>query len=56
MNIGYMAMNTGYGYKDANENGVRDPDEPWVKTTGYLNPLLRRKLDRQLIWLLINNL
>jgi len=26
MNIGYMAMNAGYGYKDANENGIRDAD------------------------------
>jgi len=44
MNIGYMAINTGYGYKDANENGVRDPDEPWVKTPGYLEPLTKKKV------------
>ena len=44
MNIGYMAMNTGYGYKDANENGVRDPDEPWVKTPGYFEPLTKKKV------------
>ena len=34
MNIGYMAINTGYGYKDTNGNGMRDPDEPLVKTPG----------------------
>lgn len=44
MNIGYMAMNTGYGYKDANENGVRDPDEPWVKTPGYFEPLTKKRV------------
>jgi peptide/nickel transport system substrate-binding protein len=44
MNIGYMAMNTGYGYKDANENGVRDPDEPWVKTPGYFEPLTKKQV------------
>ena len=44
MNIGYMAMNEGYGYKDANENGVRDPDEPWVKTPGYFEPLTKKKV------------
>jgi peptide/nickel transport system substrate-binding protein len=44
MNIAYMAMNTGYGYKDANENGVRDPDEPWVKTPGYFEPLTKKKV------------
>ena len=44
MNIGFMAMNTGYGYKDANENGVRDPDEPWVKTPGYFEPLTKKKV------------
>ena len=44
MNIGYVAINTGYGYKDANENGVRDPDEPWVKTPGYFEPLTKKKV------------
>ena len=44
MNIGYMAMNTGYGYEDANENGVRDSDEPWVKTPGYFEPLTKKKV------------
>jgi peptide/nickel transport system substrate-binding protein len=42
-----MAMNTGYGYIDANENGVRDIDiEPLVKTPGYFEPLTK-KLVRQ---------
>lgn len=53
MNIGYMAMNTGYGYKDANKNGRRDPDEPWVKTPGYFEPLTRKKV-RQAINCAIN--
>jgi len=44
MNIGYMAMNNGYGYKDANENGVRDADEPWEKTPGYFEPLTKKKV------------
>jgi len=39
MNVGYLAMNTGYGYYDENENGVQDDDEPWVKTPGYFEPL-----------------
>jgi len=39
MNVGYLAMNTGYGYYDENENGVRDDDESWVKTPGYFEPL-----------------
>jgi len=44
MNVGYMAMNTGYGYKDANENGARDANEPWVKTPGYSEPLTKKKV------------
>jgi len=44
MNVGYMAMNTGYGYKDANGNGVRDSDEPWVKTPGYFEPLTKKEV------------
>ncbi|HBY57962.1 MAG TPA: ABC transporter substrate-binding protein [Candidatus Atribacteria bacterium] len=45
MNIGYMAMNTGYGYIDANKNGVRDLDtEPLVKTPGYFEPLTKKKV------------
>jgi peptide/nickel transport system substrate-binding protein len=39
MNVGYLAMNTGYGYYDENENGVRDSNESWVKTPGYFEPL-----------------
>ena len=42
MNVGYMAMNTGYGYEDANANAVRDSDEPWVKTPGYFEPLTKK--------------
>ena len=45
MNIGYMAINTGYGYIDANENGVHDiADEPLVKTPGYYEPLTKKKV------------
>jgi peptide/nickel transport system substrate-binding protein len=44
MNVGYMAMNSGYGYKDANENGIRDSNEPWVKTPGYYEPLTKKKV------------
>jgi len=45
MNIGYMAMNTGYGYMDENKNGIRDIDaEPLVKTPGYFEPLTKKKV------------
>ncbi len=44
MNIGYMAMNAGYGYNDANGNGIRDADEPLVKTPGYYEPLTKKKV------------
>ena len=45
MNVGYMAMNTGYGYVDANKNGVRDIDtELLVKTPGYYEPLTKKKV------------
>ena len=45
MNIGYMAMNTGYGYIDANKNGMRDLDsEPLIKTPGYFEPLTKKKV------------
>ena len=44
MNVGYMAMNTGYGYIDKNKNGRRDKDEPWVKTPGYFEPLTKKKV------------
>jgi len=54
MNIGYMAMNTGYGYVDANHNGVRDiAEEPLVKTPGYFEPLTKKKV-RQAINLAID--
>jgi ABC-type transport system substrate-binding protein len=44
MNIGYMAINTGYGYLDVNKNGVRDDDEPLEKTPGYLEPLTKKEV------------
>jgi peptide/nickel transport system substrate-binding protein len=45
MNIGFMAMNEGYGYIDANKNGVRDIEtEPWVKTPGYFEPFTKKKV------------
>jgi len=44
MNVGYLAMNSGYGYKDANENGIRDDNEPWVKTPGYYEPLTKKEV------------
>ena len=45
MNVGYMAMNTGYGYIDENKNGIRDLDsEPLVKTPGYFEPLTKKKV------------
>jgi len=44
MNIGYMAMNTGYGYVDANKNGVKDANEPLEKTPGYFEPLTKKKV------------
>jgi ABC-type dipeptide transport system, periplasmic component len=53
MNIGYLAINCGYGYRDSNGNGVADPDEPWEKTPGYLEPLTDKKV-RQAIQHAIN--
>jgi len=45
MNIGYMAINTGYGYIDANNNYARDiEEEPLVKTPGYHEPLTKKKV------------
>jgi peptide/nickel transport system substrate-binding protein len=44
MNVGYMAMNSGYGYKDANKNGIRDPNERWEKTPGFYEPLTKKKV------------
>jgi peptide/nickel transport system substrate-binding protein len=53
MNIGYLAINNGYGYYDTNQNGVHDSDEPWVKTPGYFEPYTNR-LVRQAINFAIN--
>ena len=54
MNVGFMAMNTGYGYIDANKNGIRDvSDEPLVKTPGYFEPLTKKKV-RQAISMAID--
>jgi ABC-type transport system substrate-binding protein len=53
MNVGYLAMNNGYGYNDTNHNGVRDPDEPWVKTPGYFAPFTNRSV-RQAVNYAIN--
>jgi ABC-type transport system substrate-binding protein len=45
MNVGFLAINTGYGYIDANKNGVRDlVDEPLVKTPGYFEPLTKKEV------------
>jgi peptide/nickel transport system substrate-binding protein len=44
MNIGYMAMNTGYGYIDKNKNGVKDANEPLEKTPGYYEPLTKKEV------------
>ena len=44
MNIGYMAMNTGYGYIDDNGNGKRDPGEGPDKTPGYHEALTKVKV------------
>jgi len=44
MNVGYLAMNCGYGYNDTNKNGVRDSDEPWVKTPGYFEPFTNKSV------------
>ncbi len=42
MNVGYLALNCGYGYNDTNKNGMRDSDEPWVKTPGYYEPFTNK--------------
>jgi len=52
-NIGYLAINNGYGYNDSNQNGIHDPDEPWVQTPGYFEPFAN-KLVRQAINYAIN--
>jgi ABC-type transport system substrate-binding protein len=53
MNIGYVAINNGYGYNDSNQNGVHDPEEPWIKTPGYFAPFTNRSV-RQAINYAIN--
>lgn len=44
MNVGYLAMNTGFGYVDANKNGVKDANEPLEKTPGYHEALTNLKV------------
>jgi len=44
MNVGYIAMNNGYGYVDSNKNGIKDDNEPLQKTPGYLEPLTKKKV------------
>jgi peptide/nickel transport system substrate-binding protein len=44
MNVGYVAMNNGYGYNDTNHNGMHDADEPWVKTPGYFEPFTNKSV------------
>jgi ABC-type transport system substrate-binding protein len=45
LNVGYLAINTGYGYVDENKNNIRDIDsEPLVKTPGYFEPLTKKKV------------
>jgi ABC-type transport system substrate-binding protein len=53
MNVGYLAMNNGYGYNDSNHNGMHDADEPWVKTPGYFKPFTNRTV-RQAVNYAIN--
>jgi peptide/nickel transport system substrate-binding protein len=53
MNVGYLAMNNGYGYNDTNRNGMHDQDEPWVKTPGYFAPFTNRSV-RQAVNYAIN--
>jgi peptide/nickel transport system substrate-binding protein len=44
MNVGYIALNCGYGYIDANENGVRDSDEPWEEVPAYIEALTKKEV------------
>jgi len=44
MNVGYVALNNGYGYNDTNHNGMHDQDEPWVKTPGYFEPFANKSV------------
>jgi len=53
MNVGYIAMNCGYGYNDTNRNGIHDLDEPWVRTPGYFEPFTNKSV-RQAINYAIN--
>lgn len=53
MNVGYLALNNGYGYNDSNSNGMHDQNEPWVKTPGYFEPFTNRSV-RQAINYAIN--
>ncbi len=53
MNVGYLAMNNGYGYNDSNQNGMHDENEPWVKTLGYFAPFTNRSV-RQAVNYAIN--
>jgi peptide/nickel transport system substrate-binding protein len=53
MNVGYVAMNNGYGYNDTNHNSVHDANEPWVKTPGYFAPFTNRSV-RQAVNYAIN--
>jgi peptide/nickel transport system substrate-binding protein len=53
MNVGYIALNNGFGYNDTNQNGMRDLDEPWVKLPGYFEPFTNRSV-RQAINYAIN--
>jgi len=53
MNVGYVAMNNGWGYNDTNHNGAKDPDEPWIKTPGYFVPFTNRTV-RQAVNYAIN--
>lgn len=40
MNVGYLAINCGYGYEDTNNNGMFDAGtEQWVPTPGATDPL-----------------
>ncbi|VVB61164.1 HTH-type transcriptional regulator SgrR [uncultured archaeon] len=53
MNVGYLAMNNGYGYNDSNKNGMHDQNEPWVKTPGYFEPFTNKSV-RQAVNYAIN--
>ena len=45
LNVGWLEMNTGYGYIDSNKNGICDLDsEPLTKTPGYFEPLTKKKV------------